>query len=240
MQIIAPRRDVNDPRYFEYKGVRYPEYCRRGPASRFVREFALEFCQGRGINIGYGRQDWNFFPAHTLLLDIASGHDCNRITRIPGIEKESFDFIFSSHTLEHLDDWKESLADWTQCLKIGGSLFLYLPHPSMEYWQPQNNTKHKHILVPELVCAYLQTLHMGDILCSGVDLYYSFCVTGVRCPVSVRPGAHDSARTLRNLSAPVTGEIDRAAVLRGDELRLDKSPALTGFSSDRPCRDSYM
>jgi len=165
--------------FFRYKGLIYPSYCKSLPASRFIKEFALEYCQGRGINIGYGERIWNFLPS-AILLDIKDGDDCNTISSLPQITGRKFDFIFSSHTLEHLDDWRVSLTDWCCCLKTGAILFLYLPHPSMEYWQPQNNKKHKHIMVPQLLEQFVRTLGFDNIQITGKDLYYSFSVIAVK------------------------------------------------------------
>jgi len=44
------------------------------------------------------------------------------------LEDESFDYIYSSHTLEHVIDAGESLKNWWRVLKPGGYLLLYIPH----------------------------------------------------------------------------------------------------------------
>ncbi|HYE41464.1 MAG TPA: methyltransferase domain-containing protein, partial [Ramlibacter sp.] len=66
------------------------------------------------------------------------------------IQDESVDAIFSSHLLEHIDDWQAALASWWACIKPGGHLVLYLPHRDLypNIGQPGANPDHKHDFVP--------------------------------------------------------------------------------------------
>lgn len=65
--------------------------------------------------------------------------------RLP-FEDEYADTVFSSHLLEHADDYKATLKEWWRLLKVGGYLILYLPHadwyPNMG--MPGSNPDHKH------------------------------------------------------------------------------------------------
>lgn len=161
---------------FRYKDKIYPEYLKNGPGSRFISEFAKKYCKGRGINIGYGSEDGKIFQDNCLFLDILNGQDCNTLS----LEDKSLDFVFSSHTLEHLNDWKFSLSNWTEKLKTNGVLFLYLPHPDMEYWRPENNKKHKFIIVPDDIFSFFAKLGFDPIFITGRDLYWSFCCVGFK------------------------------------------------------------
>ena len=40
----------------------------------------------------------------------------------------SYDLVFSSHTLEHLEDTRAVLKEWWRLVKMGGHMALYLPH----------------------------------------------------------------------------------------------------------------
>lgn len=44
------------------------------------------------------------------------------------IENEAYDFVYSSHTLEHMSDPAEALINWWRVVKPGGFLILYIPH----------------------------------------------------------------------------------------------------------------
>jgi len=47
--------------------------------------------------------------------------------------------MYSSHCLEHVDNWTNILEYWISKLKTNGILFLYLPDFSQKYWRPWNN-----------------------------------------------------------------------------------------------------
>lgn len=63
----------------------------------------------------------------------------------------SADSVFSSHTLEHIDDWRAALAEWWRLVKVGGYLILYLPHRDLypNVGQPGANPDHRHDFAPE-------------------------------------------------------------------------------------------
>jgi SAM-dependent methyltransferase len=48
-------------------------------------------------------------------------------TRLPFADL-SQDAVFVSHCLEHIEDYRASLADWYRVLKIGGYLLVFVPH----------------------------------------------------------------------------------------------------------------
>ena len=69
--------------------------------------------------------------------------------RLDDFEDNSLDYVFSSHCLEHLERWKDALYLWVKKLKVGGILFLYLPHESMKMWRPGGPwVRHNHLWIP--------------------------------------------------------------------------------------------
>jgi hypothetical protein len=152
---------------FEYKGKVYPSYLKSGNACSFVVPFALKFCKGKGLDVG-GYLDWTL-PG-SIPINIANEDEFDAMNLPSG----EFDFIFSSHTLEHLPNYVEALVYWKSKLKKDGSLFLYLPHPDMEYWLPQFNKKHLHQFSPDLIEKLLHDIGFRQVLVSGRDLYWSF------------------------------------------------------------------
>jgi SAM-dependent methyltransferase len=153
---------------YEYKGNRYPDYLKTGNAMRFIAATALHFCRGRGVDVGAGK--WPLPGA--IPVDLADGGDAYKI------DGDGYDFVFSSHCLEHLDDPVKAIEHWRSKLRTGGVLFLYLPHPDMEYWLPQNNRKHRHVFHPRDVAKMLSDLGFVDIIHSERDLAWSFAVVG--------------------------------------------------------------
>lgn len=156
---------------YSYKGKLYPDYLKHGNACQFIAPMARHFCQGDGLDIGAG--DWPLPGAKPI--DMALGH--NGMSLPPPWDKK-YDYIFSSHCLEHLTDPVKALEHWKGHIKPGGVLFLYLPHPDMAYWRPQHNRKHLHSWYPADMAQILADLGFVDVLHSERDLAWSFAVVG--------------------------------------------------------------
>lgn len=153
---------------FEYKGNLYPEYIRNGNACRFITPIAQQFCVGNGVDVGPGK--WPLPGA--IPVDISNEHSA---MALPDGE---FDYVFSSHCLEHLKDPVAAIEHWRERLKPGGVLFLYLPHPDMEYWLPQNCRKHLHSWKPGDIRKLLIDLGFVNVIHSERDLAWSFAAVG--------------------------------------------------------------
>jgi SAM-dependent methyltransferase len=155
---------------FEYKGGKYPDYIRRGNACRFITAAAIEFCQGKGLDVGAGK--WPL-PGATA-VDLSSGGDAM------DLPAGRWNYVFSSHCLEHLPNPVAALEHWHSRLLPGGVLFLYLPHPDMEYWLPQNNRKHLHAWRPAEMARLLADLGLVNVIHSERDLAWGFAAVGFR------------------------------------------------------------
>lgn len=156
---------------YTYKNCRYPEYLKHGNACAHILPVARQFCAGRGIDVG-GIGEWVFPGAQAVNVLNPDGFHAQNLPA------GTFDFIFSSHTLEHVPDYVGALSHWKTRLKNGGCVFLYLPHPDMEYWRPQNNRKHFHLFYPQDMAATLRDLGFVDVLHSERDMYWSFACVG--------------------------------------------------------------
>lgn len=132
-----------------FRGTKYPAFQASGHASRFAIPFAKEICTGRGLDIGCMKKSWAFPGAIPIDLDFDDDFDAYNLPE--GI----FDYIFSSHCLEHLPSWVDALDLWTSKIIPGGHLFLYLPHWEQKYWRPYSNRKHYHAFRPEVIEDYL-------------------------------------------------------------------------------------
>lgn len=171
----------NQPVFYEFGGRVYPEYLKNWKALSWVQPFALWYCQGVGIDISMSED--------LVGMDVGAGK-----TPLPGaipIDKElgqdamhlpcgeeELDYVCSSHCLEHLDDPVGALKHWRGKLKAGGVLFLYLPDPSMLYWQPMYNKKHKWSWYPSEVIRMIIEAGYEYVVHSERDLYWSFAVVG--------------------------------------------------------------
>lgn len=153
----------------EYKGKKYPKFQLSGNAARFIIPFAKEVCKGSGVDIGSGK--WKFPGSSAVDKSFNDGYDANEI---PGYD---YDYIFSSHCLEHIENWMKILDYWITKIKKGGVLFLYLPDASQEYWS-FGNKKHVNIFTPDIIRGFMEDRGLNNIFVSGVDMNSSFCAMG--------------------------------------------------------------
>jgi ADP-heptose:LPS heptosyltransferase len=75
--------------------------------------------------------------------------------------------VFSSHTLEHIEDYRAALAEWWRLVAVGGHLILYLPHRDLypRIGTPGANPDHKHDFAPEDIVTAMHELAKGwDLL----------------------------------------------------------------------------
>lgn len=89
---------------------------------------------GLGLEIGVGAR--TIAPvSRTILTDGYESHGRDRsiaqvyspASQIPFAE-QTFDFVLSEHTLEHIGNALRALYEWIRVLKLGGHLILFLPH----------------------------------------------------------------------------------------------------------------
>ena len=154
-----------------YQGSTYPAFQKTGNASRFIQPFALEVCKGEGYDIGYCKEEWKLPGAFGIDIADGKGFDANNLPA-----GNLVDYIFSSHCLEHVENWVDTLEYWLKHLKPGGTMFLYLPDFSQKYWRPWNNRKHRSVLDPVAIRTFLEDKGCKNIFVSGVDLNNSFTV----------------------------------------------------------------
>jgi SAM-dependent methyltransferase len=181
-QAVAHLRFLLDPQrvrrvqrrgewFYKYRGYLYPDYLNHGNAAEHIRQTALRYCQGRGIDIGADR--WPFPNA----IPIYNEPDQNayKLDRMPDA---SLDYVHSSHCLEHLDRWSDALRLWVGKLKPGGYLFLYLPHEDMKLWNPGSpwvHDGHKWQPTVAVLRPFIESLGLRVIEFNpGHDDYWSF------------------------------------------------------------------
>jgi SAM-dependent methyltransferase len=153
---------------FDYRDRTYPTFLKHGNACQLITPAALHFCQGRGLDVGCGK--WPLPGA--IPVELSHGGDAM------ALPDGTFDFVFSSHCLEHLVNPIAALKHWRTRLRPGGVLFLYLPHPDMEYWKPQHCTKHLHAWGPQDMAQIVSDLGFRDVIHSERDIAWSFAVAG--------------------------------------------------------------
>ena len=119
---------------------------RKAHARRVREGFFEKYCQGEGLDIGCGDDP---------VTPQCSGWDfCNGDAQyLQGVPDESFDFVYSSHCIEHMVDVRIAIANWFRVVRHGGCLIIYGPERDLYEKRKQLpsrfNPDHKHFF---LVC----------------------------------------------------------------------------------------
>jgi predicted SAM-dependent methyltransferase len=150
----------------------YPKFQAEGFAAQFAFPYALKICKGTGYDIGCMKQEWSFPGSIAIDKNFNDQWDANHLPY------SGVDYIFSSHCLEHIENWVSTLDYWTETLKDQGVLFLYLPHPDQIYWRPWHNRKHLHSFTIQIIKDYMLDRGYINIFNSERDLNYSFMIIG--------------------------------------------------------------
>ncbi len=147
-QIWNIGRDIHHSRlkkkYLKGERPANPGETTKAKQRRLKEDFFNKYCNGFGLDIGFGGdpvtptvQGWDFEHGDAQYLQTLSD--------------SQFDFVYSSHTLEHMIDPKVALKNWWRVLKPGGYLIIYLPHRDL-YEKKKNlpsrfNTNHTHFFL---------------------------------------------------------------------------------------------
>ncbi len=157
------------------KVFRYPKFQAEGFAAKFAFPFAKELCIGNGLDIGYSKPEWKFPDATGVEPTIDGRYHAMNLPKNPRDPHGQWDFIFSSHCLEHVEkSWAQVLLYWKENIRPGGVLFLYLPGPSQMYWKNWPNKKHVHNFNISDFELFFQQTGFKQWFVSGEDLNSSF------------------------------------------------------------------
>lgn len=122
------------------------------------------------LDIGAG--PYKVFP-HFVCVD--NGHHwqnlgidvpCKTAERLPMFSSQSADCVYSSHLLEHIQDYRGALREWSRIVKPGGHIVLYLPHklfyPNIGVYGA--NIDHKHDFMPQDIIDAMREIGGFDLL----------------------------------------------------------------------------
>ena len=120
---------------------------------RNQEDFFGKYCNGLGIDIGSGDDklvvdnpnDW----IEVDPWDFEQG-DANYMEGVPD---QKYDFVYSSHCIEHIATPEVALRHWLRILKTGGYLIVFMPHRDL-YEKRKNlpstfNLDHKFFIMPD-------------------------------------------------------------------------------------------
>ena len=110
--------------------------------------FATRYFVGHGLDVGGGHDSLalyvELFPLirNVVIYDAPQGD----AQKLGNVDDASFDFLFSSHCLEHVRDPAEALANWIRVIKPGGHLVISVPDEDLYeqgVWPSTYNGDHK-------------------------------------------------------------------------------------------------
>jgi SAM-dependent methyltransferase len=114
----------------------------------FDSRFATRYFVGSGLDIGGGPDSLalytEFFPLvkNIVIYDTPQGD----AQTLANVADNAFDFVFSSHCLEHVHDPREALGNWVRVVRSGGHLVVTVPDEDLYeqgVWPSTFNTDHK-------------------------------------------------------------------------------------------------
>lgn len=134
-----------------------------------IRDIIQPYLTGKGIDIGCGPWPLSYPNVETADKnpDFKPTFCCSAM-RIP-VENNRYDFVYSSHTLEHMWFPRKTLKEWLRILKPGGFLILHLPH---KYFYPNifddgGNADHKNDFCPEIIIRMLEATGQAFLVSMG-------------------------------------------------------------------------
>lgn len=109
---------------------------------------ATRYFRGHGLDVGGGMDSLalyrEFFPLVKGVFVYDRPHGDAQF--LANVVDESFDFLYSSHCLEHLRDPAEALDNWLRVVRPGGHLVVNVPDEDLYeqgQWPSRFNTDHK-------------------------------------------------------------------------------------------------
>lgn len=146
----------------------------QGNEAAKIRWEIVKYTNGRGLDLGCGPYKpfehfigvdnghhaqefgWNFKP--DVHVD-----SCEDLSIFAG---NSMDFVFSSHLLEHIEDYKAALKEWFRVVKQKGYLILYLPHRDLypKIGTSGANPDHKHDFCEDDIIDVMREVGSWDLV----------------------------------------------------------------------------
>lgn len=136
----------------------YEDRIRNGDFRRYLH--------GYGIDIGGGNDCLQLPPnikGKVYLWDFADG-DAQYLRKI---KDETFDFVYSSHCLEHMRNINIAFLNWMRVCKRGGVMYICVPHElyyEKGIWPSINNLDHKHSFTLDKKSSLVKNVVIVDFL----------------------------------------------------------------------------
>lgn len=118
---VKIKNNFNKMRFLTFGRPFVPGETSKAKERREREGFYEKFCVGEGLDIGFGGD---------LICINVTGYDFEHgdAQYLHNVKDESYNFVYSSHTLEHLPEPHTALRNWFRVLKKGGYLIVAIPH----------------------------------------------------------------------------------------------------------------
>jgi len=105
----------------------------------------MKYCRGQGLDLGCGFSKIRIDAIGIDINNSAADMNCDA-QLLEQYPKNCFNYIFSSHLLEEIDNTEATLREWLRVIKPNGNIVLYQADKNLYYpiGHPLCNNKHKH------------------------------------------------------------------------------------------------
>jgi len=156
--------------------------------------FLRKYFVGTGLDIGCGPDSVGQYRSIFPLMKSVAPRDVENgdAQYLATVENETFDFVHSSHCLEHMVDPNIALIHWSRVLKRGGHLIITIPDEDLYehgVWPSKGNPDHKWSFtickdrpsMPRSINVVdLVKLHADTLECVRIHLVDDFYQEGLR------------------------------------------------------------
>lgn len=175
-------------------GVTAISIQRRLQDTRFVSRYFV----GDGLDVGGGQDSLALYGELFPLMHRVFTYDQNHgdAQYLENVADESFDFLYSSHCLEHLRDPYTALANWLRVVKKGGHLIIQVPDEDLYEqgtWPSRFNPDHK------LSFTIAKTSSWSPVSVNVIDLIRSAMTIATPLSVMLIDHAHRRDTLTRDL-----------------------------------------
>ena len=129
-------------RYEELKERRVGEETSRTYCDKILNEFWDKYTSGIGLDLGYAGYLPNIVPLFPETIGVTLDYPGYDGKTLP-FANESQDYVYNSHVLEHIDDYKQAIQEWHRVTKVGGHIIITVPHRDL-YEKKLNPPSHTH------------------------------------------------------------------------------------------------
>lgn len=113
--------------------------------------FFEKYMSGNGLDIGYSGYEKDVVPILETAIGVDKDYPGYDGRRLP-FPSNSQDYVYSSHVLEHIEDYMVTINEWVRVTKPGGFIITVVPHRDLYEKQrklPSKwNADHKRYYTP--------------------------------------------------------------------------------------------